>query len=1308
MDAKVRAMIMLIEQDADSLARRAEMYYKKLPELMKLVEGFYRAYRALVVRYDHTTGQLCQADRTMAEREPHRPEMPHRYEHCLEKISKLESELSCAQEEIRCLNSVVLIETTKNKRYQALMEQVESVGLNPKCIASSVRDLQDENTKLRQICKEDRDDKEALFKKLENMEQLLDKNVVLESLLSDLSSKLKGSQANVKALQESCQSLRGEKSALVSEKAALLSQSQIITENMQKILEKNTVLENSLFGVNVELEGLREKSKSLEELCKSLNNDHSNLIAERGILVVQLDNVERRLENLEMRFAVLEQKYAGMEKEKESTLSQVEELKVSLGVEKQERASFALSSGARLACLENHIQLLQEETRWRKKEFEEKLDKAMNAQFEIFVSQKFIQDMEQKNYTLLMECQKHVEASKLTEKLVSELEGKNLEQQVEAELLLDEIEKPRIGIYYQVFKALEIGLDDELDDEIANEQIFVHHVIENIEDMKCSLSNYEDDKQQLLVENSVLLTLVGQLRLEGVEFGSEKKILEQEFKAMTEQLVIVQNEKHRLLEINRQLKSEVKMGDQHANTVKAEMERLCMQQGDLQRAYLKLQGEYSQVLAENRSLLKNLSELKEEKCMAEEENNFILLETLALDNLSVIFKNFGTKKSVELKLLCEDMHNLHGVNSDLEKEVGVWGGELEMKETENLLLTDSTKKLEEELLEVRDFNNQLRHEISTGKNFLCQKEIKLLEAEEKLKATEDLNSELCRTVEGLKKQHEESILMKENLEKHIFEPSEENTSQNKEIECLREVNENLDSELGILREDVEVHRIREENLSSKLQEIGNDFEFEMWEAEAATFHFDLQISDIREVLFENKFNELTGVCETLENENASKTVEIQQKKERVSFMETEIGGLKAQLFAYAPAIDSLRDNIASLEDNVLSPPELDVADNQEQKDVELVHCHEKRCQEPMEDHNSAIPNRIPALQNLQTRMKAVEKVVTEEKKKLVMQKSLNTNIMLDAALKEFEELKSNYRVSLKKDKQMAEMELRDELVDRLKLQKTKPEISEVRNGILMKDIPLDHVSDGSLYGISRRRNHGADDQMLELWEAAEDGCGLDRTLKESHKQANKPTEDDTPCQEFEHVEHKNENHSLDLQVEKELGFDRLEVPTCVPESHQDQNKKKILERLDSDAQMLKNLMITVENLRRKLEMNKERKKAKNIDFETVKEQLQEVEETIVQLVEVNGQLSQNIEQSPLHLDGNASPELEEAGDVQRKRVLEQAGKGSEKIGWLQLEVQKIHYVLLKLLHEKKNNEKKPIFQEQNNHYPERLHSQWEK
>ncbi|KAH0458144.1 hypothetical protein IEQ34_013459 [Dendrobium chrysotoxum] len=66
MDNKIKSMIKLIEEDADSFARRAEMYYKKRPELMKLVEEFYRAYRALAERYDHVTGALRQAHRTIA------------------------------------------------------------------------------------------------------------------------------------------------------------------------------------------------------------------------------------------------------------------------------------------------------------------------------------------------------------------------------------------------------------------------------------------------------------------------------------------------------------------------------------------------------------------------------------------------------------------------------------------------------------------------------------------------------------------------------------------------------------------------------------------------------------------------------------------------------------------------------------------------------------------------------------------------------------------------------------------------------------------------------------------------------------------------------------------------------------------------------------------------------------------------------------------------------------------------------------------------------------------------------------------
>ena len=42
--------VRFIDEEEDSFARRAEMYYKKRPEVMKLVEEFYRAYRALAER----------------------------------------------------------------------------------------------------------------------------------------------------------------------------------------------------------------------------------------------------------------------------------------------------------------------------------------------------------------------------------------------------------------------------------------------------------------------------------------------------------------------------------------------------------------------------------------------------------------------------------------------------------------------------------------------------------------------------------------------------------------------------------------------------------------------------------------------------------------------------------------------------------------------------------------------------------------------------------------------------------------------------------------------------------------------------------------------------------------------------------------------------------------------------------------------------------------------------------------------------------------------------------------------------------
>ncbi|KAL9259704.1 NETWORKED 2D-like protein [Drosera capensis] len=66
MEEKVSYVIKLISEEGDSFAKRAEMYYKKRPELISFVEESYRAYRALAERYDHISKELQNANSTLA------------------------------------------------------------------------------------------------------------------------------------------------------------------------------------------------------------------------------------------------------------------------------------------------------------------------------------------------------------------------------------------------------------------------------------------------------------------------------------------------------------------------------------------------------------------------------------------------------------------------------------------------------------------------------------------------------------------------------------------------------------------------------------------------------------------------------------------------------------------------------------------------------------------------------------------------------------------------------------------------------------------------------------------------------------------------------------------------------------------------------------------------------------------------------------------------------------------------------------------------------------------------------------------
>jgi chromosome segregation ATPase len=671
----------------------------------------------------------------------------------------------------------------------------------------------------------------------------------------------------------------------------------------------------------LEEEGQCRKKEYEEELDKSVS-------AQTEIFILQ-----KCVNDLEDKICSLLIEHSSLENERESTLHKVEELQASLDAAKEEHASFSRLSETRLACMELQIRVLEEEGQCRKKEYEEELDKSVSAQTEIFILQKCVNDLEDKICSLLIERQKLLEASKLSEKLISELEHENLEQQVEVKSLFEQIKKLRMGLYL-VLKTL--GIDEDwFEDKSNQDEAVLSHILCKLQETQNSLFRSDDENQQLLMEKSVLVTLLGQLKVDGANLVTERNTLAQEFRIRSEQLSMLETEIQKLLEMNGELSLKVMEGDHREKVLTTETDNLHRQLLDLQRANQNLQEENSKVLEEKRSLIKETLDLGEEKHSLEEAHWALFGETMSQCNLSLIFNNIVFEKFVELKELTEDLVKLHCVNYDLEEKVRIVDGKFEGVKMENSDLKESLNKLENELVSLKSASDQLRCEIATGKDMLCRKESEHSEAEQIISAITNEKTELHKLVEDLKSKYDEAKVILEDQEKQILKLSADNELQSKETGCLQEVNQKLESDLWRLHEELEESKIREESLSSELQK-GRD-EIELWESQAAIFFAEQQVSTVCEMLFEGKIRELIEACESLEDRSDSKDMEIEMLKERVSTLKGENGGLQAQLAAYTPAVISFKNCISSLEKHTLFHYKPHAVENEEAKVISILH-----------------------------------------------------------------------------------------------------------------------------------------------------------------------------------------------------------------------------------------------------------------------------------------------------------------------------------------------------------------------------------
>ncbi|KAG5028990.1 hypothetical protein JHK87_012504 [Glycine soja] len=404
------------------------------------------------------------------------------YQQCMEIISSLEYKLSCAEEEVHRLNSKIVDE----------VEKLQSSEQKCLLLETSNHTLQSE---LQSLAQKVGSQSEELNEKQQELgrlwgciqeERLLEKNTVLENSLSDLNAELDSIRGKVNVLEETCQSLLVEKSNLAAEKATLFSQLQSTTEKLEKLSEKSNLLENSLFDVNAELEGLRVKSK--------LNITHQTL------------------KDLEKLHSELELKHLELKGEREPALQKVEELLVSLYSEREENSKVLKLNEDELAEKELQILILQEDANCKKKEYEEEVDRAIHAQLEIFILQKCIDDLEKKNLSLLVECQRLLEASKMSDKMISKLETENVQKHVDVNSLSEKIKILRIGLI-QVLKTLDNNSGHFGEDMLEEDQMLLNHIYGKLQERQKSFDTIFNGNQQMAIENSILIAFLEKLKL---------------------------------------------------------------------------------------------------------------------------------------------------------------------------------------------------------------------------------------------------------------------------------------------------------------------------------------------------------------------------------------------------------------------------------------------------------------------------------------------------------------------------------------------------------------------------------------------------------------------------------------------------------------------------------------------------------------------------------------------------------------------------------------------------------------------------
>ncbi|KAG0458389.1 hypothetical protein HPP92_023546 [Vanilla planifolia] len=567
----------------------------------------------------------------------------------------------------------------------------------------------------------------------DNVVKLSEKNTLVESSLADANTKLEGLQARLGDLDNYNHSLSVENLSLLIHKEALISQVEGIRNVQANLKARNALLENKLVTLEKEKELSFTQVIELKNDLKIKQSEHESLIDSSKIRLVNLENQIRLLhEDKKFRDDDLEyvqQKCLRYMIEVYVLLTCVNDLKGYLIIERQDHDHHIQSSKNHLATLENKIDLLLEERQLREYEVDEEQKKLMNYMLENFILWTCLSEAKEKNFILLEECYKHLEVSRCSEQVISQLEDSKLLHMEKITLLMEHDAKLKDGMNLLLES---LNINSELMGMIGTE-VVLQTILCEIAHLLSNVSDFQDENQLLHMELSVYRTLLKQNALENV-------FIEQVLGRVGDQLLFLQWDQHWLIETCKQLEQEVNDRDYTNEAFKFKLLVLSRHLMDLSE---------------------ELHALRQEKNAMEEENNVLLREAMTLEHLHLYFRRSTTENMHAVKVLNEGFCSLLKIKKDLNELKIETNMRLKIVDTENKRLKDSfflLEKLRSQVI-VLEFDlftttvlcEELILEVETRETLLERKDMEILRSRHKLQCMEEEVTRLCAKLETTNK-----------------------------------------------------------------------------------------------------------------------------------------------------------------------------------------------------------------------------------------------------------------------------------------------------------------------------------------------------------------------------------------------------------------------------------------------------------------------------------------------------------------------------------------------------------------------------